>query len=74
MIQVIQVIQVVQVDQMVQMVQVVQVVQVVSVDDIYSENIWFSGSKPSEYRGKLRCHAHDIQTNGRRKVENRAVF
>ena len=39
-------------------------VQVVSLDDMYSENIWFSGSKPSNDRGKLRCHACDIRTDG----------
>ena len=40
-----------------------------------SENIWFSWSKSSNYRGKLRCHARDGRTHrGRRKVENRAVF
>ena len=47
--------------------------------DMHSENIWFSGSKPSNYREKLRCHTRDgrtdEQTNGRtEKVENRAVF
>ena len=50
--------------------QVVQVVRMISIDDMHSENIWFSSSKSSNYRVKLRCHACD----GRRKVENRAVF
>ena len=28
-------------------------------NDTHSENIWFSWSRPSNYRGKLRCHACD---------------
>ena len=28
-------------------------------NDMHSENIWFSWSRPSNYRGKLRCHACD---------------
>ena len=56
-------------------VQVVQVVRMNSLDDMQSENIWFSWSKPSNYRGKLRCHACDRRTNKRRrKVENRAML
>ena len=43
----------------------IQVVQVVSVDDMHSENLWFSWSKPSNYREKLRCHARDIRTKER---------
>ena len=38
-----------QVIQVIHVVQVVQVVQVVSLDDMHSENIWFSGSKPLNY-------------------------
>ena len=51
-------------------------VWVVSLDDMHSENIWFSWYKPSKYRKKLICHACDggRRTDGRRKVENRAVF
>ena len=30
------------------------------------KNIWSSGSKPSNYRGKLRYHACDERTDGRR--------
>ena len=33
---------------------------------MHSENIWSSGSKPSNYRGKLRYHACDERTDGRR--------
>ena len=62
---VIQVIQVIQVVQVVQVVQMVQVVQVVSLDDMILENIWVSGSKPSNYQGKFRCHACDGRTDGR---------
>ena len=37
---------------------------------MHSENIWFSGSKSSNYRGKLRCHACDEWTEdgGRWKI------
>ena len=31
----------------------------ISIDYMHSENIWFSWSKSSNYRGKLRCHACD---------------
>ena len=51
--------------QVIQVIQVVQVVQVVSLDDMHLENIWFSGSKPSNDREKLRCRACDIRTDGR---------
>ena len=37
----------------------VQVVRIISIYDMNSENIWFSWSKQSNYRGKLRCHACD---------------
>ena len=61
----VEVVQVVQVLQDVQVVQVVQVVRMISLDDMHSENIWFSGFKPSNYGGKLRCHACDGRTDGR---------
>ena len=49
--------------------------QDVSLDDMHSENVWFSWSKPSNYRGKLRCHVCDRRTyKRRRKVENRAML
>ena len=51
---------------MVQAIQVIQVVRMISLDDVHSENIWFSGSKPSNNQVKLRCHACDIRTDGRR--------
>ena len=59
---VIQVIQVIQVVEVVEVVEVVQVVRMISIDDVHSENIWFSWSKSSNYREKLRCHAHDGRT------------
>ena len=55
----------------------VQVVWMNSLDDMQSENIWFSWYKPSKYREKLICHACDgggRTDGGGRKVENRAVF
>ena len=66
----------VQVIQVIQVVQVVQVVRTISLDDMHSENIWFSCYKPSKYQEKLICHAYDERTDERtngRKVENRAV-
>ena len=45
-------------------VKVVGVVRVVSLDDVHSENIWLSWSKPANYREQLRFHAYDIRTNG----------
>ena len=77
MVQLIQVIKVTQVVQVVWVVQVVRVARTTSLDDMHSENIWFSWYKPSKYREKLICHACDGgRTDGgrRRKVENRAVF
>ena len=65
MVRVVQVVQGVHVVLVVQVVQVVWVVQVVrvarttSLDDMLSENIWFSWYKPSKYREKLICHACD---------------
>ena len=50
--------------QVIQVVQVVQVIRMISIDDMHSENIWFSWSKSSNYREKLRCHACDGRTNG----------
>ena len=67
-------IQVIQVIQVIPVVQVIQVARMISLDDMHSENIWFSWSKPSNYRGKLRCHACDGRTEDGQKVENRAVF
>ena len=67
---------------MVQVVQVVQVIQVVMVVkmilvDMHSENIWFSGSKPSNYRKKLICHACDGGTeeeeDGKWKIGQHSV-
>ena len=47
----------------VRMVKVVQMVQMVSLDDMYSENIWFGWSNPSDYSEKLICHTCDRQTH-----------
>ena len=52
-------VQAIQVIQVVQVVQVVGVVRTISLDDMQSENIWFSWYKPSKYREKLICHACD---------------
>ena len=49
----------------VEVVQVIQVLRMISLDDMHSENIWFSWSKPLDYREKLRCHASDIQMDGK---------
>ena len=46
---VVHVFQEIHVIQVIQVIQVVQVVQVVSLDDMHLENIWFSGSEPSNY-------------------------
>ena len=48
-----------QVVQVVWVVQVVRVARTTSLDDMHSENIWFSWYKPSKYREKLICHACD---------------
>ena len=63
-------VQVIQVIQVVQVVQVVGVVRTISLDDMHSENIWFSCYKPSKYREKLICHACDGggRTNGKWKI------
>ena len=55
MVQLIQVIKVTQVVQVVWVVQVVRVARTTSLDDMHSENIWFSWYKPE----KLICHACD---------------
>ena len=52
-------IKVTQVVQVVWVVQVVRVARTTSLDDMHSENIWFSWYKPSKYREKLICHACD---------------
>ena len=48
-----------QVVHMVQVVQVVSVVRIISLDDMHSEDIWFSVSRLSNYQEKLKCHARD---------------
>jgi len=59
------VVQVVQVDPVIQVIQVVRVVMMINLDYMHSENMWFSLSKLSNYREKLRCHARDGgRTNG----------
>ena len=69
-----QVVQVVQVIQVIKVVQVVEVVRMFRLDDMHSENIWFSGSNSSNYRGKLRCHACDRRTeDGKWKIEQCSV-
>ena len=62
--------------QVVQVIQVVRVVRIISLDDMQLENLWFSGSKPSNYQGKLRSHACDAVTDRgrRREVKNIVVF
>ena len=46
----------------------------ITLDDMHSENIWFSWSKPSNYHEKLRCHACDEQMNGGKwKMEQYSV-
>ena len=52
--------------QVVQVVQVVRVVRMISLDNMYSENIWFAWSEPSNCQEKWRCPARDEQTDGRR--------
>ena len=59
---VVRVVQVVQAFPVIQVVSVLSVVRMISLYDIQSQNIWFSWSKPSNYREKLRCHACDGQT------------
>ena len=45
----VQVFQVVKMVQVVKVVQVIKVVKVVRLDDMHSENIWLTLSKPSDY-------------------------
>ena len=52
--QVVNLVQVVQVVRVVRVIQVVQLVKGVSIDDMHSENIWYTWSKPSDYWEKLR--------------------
>ena len=71
-------VQVIQLIQVVQVVQVVRVVRTISLDDMHSENIWFSCYKPSKYREKLIRHACDGgrtngQMNGKWKIEQCSV-
>ena len=78
MVQLIQVIKVTQVVQVVWVVQVVRVARTTSLDDMHSENIWFSWYKPSKYQGKLICHACDGgltngRTDGKWKIEQCSV-
>ena len=63
--------QVVHVDHVDQVNQVIQVVQVISLDDMHSDNIWFSWSKLSR---KVEMSREERTDGGGRKVENRAVF
>ena len=68
----------IQVIQVIQVVHVIQVVRMISLDDMHSENIWFPWSKPSNYQGKLRCHACDGRTDertngGKWKIEQCSV-
>ena len=61
-------IKVTQVVQVVRMVQVVRVARTTSLDDMHSENIWFSWYRPPKYPEKLICHTCDGgRTNGRGK-------
>ena len=53
MVYLIQVIKVTQVVQVVWVVQVVRVAKTTILDDMHSENIWFSWYKQSKYREKL---------------------
>ena len=48
----------------VQVVQVVRVVKMISLDNMHSENLWGSWSKPSNYPEKLISHACDGRTDG----------
>ena len=70
----IQVIKVTQVVQVVWVVQVVTLARTTSLDDMHSENMWFSWYKPSKYREKLICHACDGErTDGKWKIEQSSV-
>ena len=43
----------------------------ISLDDMHSEIMWFSWSRSSNYREKLRCHARDMRRteDGKWKIE-----
>ena len=58
-------VQLIQVIKVTQVVQVVRMARTTSLDDMHSENIWFSWYKPSKYREKFICHACDGRTDGR---------
>ena len=46
------------------------VVRTISLDNMHSENIWFSCYNPSKYREKLICHACDGgRMDGKWKIE-----
>ena len=51
--------------------------RMISIDDMHSENIWFSWYKPSKYREKLIRHAWDgrtdERTDGKWKIEQCSV-
>ena len=49
-------IQVIQVILVIQVIQVVRVARMISLDELHSDNIWCSWSKPSDYQEKVRCH------------------
>ena len=57
----------------VEVLQVIQVLRMISLDDMHSENVFFSGFKPPNYRGKLRCHACDGGMR-RRKVGKSSIL
>ena len=63
-------IKVTQVVQVVWVVQVVRVARTTSLDDMHSENIWFSWYKPSKYREKFICHTcgGGRRTDGKWKI------
>ena len=49
----------------------VQVVRMISIDDMHTEDIWFSWGKSSNHQEKLRCHARDERTDGRRTEDGK---
>ena len=53
-----------QVVQVIQVGQAVRAVRMISLDELHSENIWFSWFKPSNFLEKLRCHPCDKRMNG----------
>ena len=70
-------VQLIQVIQVVRVIRVVRVVRMICLDDVRSENLWFSWSKPSNYREKLICHACDRGTeeeeDGKWKIGQHSV-